>query len=231
MATQIQVRRDTAANWTSANPTLATGEIGFETDQNQFKIGDGSTDYANLSYAGGSDIGNALTDVNSISTETGTSLTIASDGATMQFDVDASQHTVLDKNADNNPRVTTGFVIEENRAFASGGSGPSTPVGHDYTEGPVVQCLQQDFLIGQISGFNNGAKGMYLYEAQGGGNNVLFYNPANTNLQFGSVGSPFDGTYGGTPDEYNPANASVLAIEFVGYNSNAYVTAWSSTEL
>ena len=31
MATQIQVRRDTAANWTSADPTLATGEIGFET--------------------------------------------------------------------------------------------------------------------------------------------------------------------------------------------------------
>lgn len=40
---QIQVRRDTAANWTSENPTLASGEIGFETDTGKFKIGDGST--------------------------------------------------------------------------------------------------------------------------------------------------------------------------------------------
>jgi len=37
--TQIQVRRDTAATWTSTNPTLAEGEIGFETDTGKFKIG------------------------------------------------------------------------------------------------------------------------------------------------------------------------------------------------
>lgn len=37
--TQIQVRRDTAANWTSTNPTLAEGEIGFETNTGKFKIG------------------------------------------------------------------------------------------------------------------------------------------------------------------------------------------------
>ena len=38
----IQVRRDTAAAWTSANTTLANGEIGFETDTNKFKIGNGT---------------------------------------------------------------------------------------------------------------------------------------------------------------------------------------------
>jgi hypothetical protein len=44
----IRVRRDTAANWTSVNPTLAAGEIGFETDTNKFKIGDGSTEWSGL---------------------------------------------------------------------------------------------------------------------------------------------------------------------------------------
>ena len=39
MAATIQVRRGTASQWTTANPTLAAGEIGFETDTNQFKIG------------------------------------------------------------------------------------------------------------------------------------------------------------------------------------------------
>ena len=47
----IQVRRDTAANWTSVNPTLASGEIGFETDTGKFKIGTGSTAWTSLLYA------------------------------------------------------------------------------------------------------------------------------------------------------------------------------------
>ena len=50
MAIQIQTRRDTAANWTSNDPTLAEGEIGFETDTEQFKIGDGTTVWSSLNY-------------------------------------------------------------------------------------------------------------------------------------------------------------------------------------
>jgi len=47
---QIQMRRDTAANWTSTNPTLAAGEVGFETDTYSIKIGDGSSTWNNLIY-------------------------------------------------------------------------------------------------------------------------------------------------------------------------------------
>lgn len=50
--TQIQLRRDTAANWASANPTLASGEPAFETDTGKFKIGDGVTAYNSLPYKG-----------------------------------------------------------------------------------------------------------------------------------------------------------------------------------
>jgi hypothetical protein len=50
MATKIQLRRGTAAEWTSANPTLAQGEIGVETDTKMFKLGDGSTAWATLNY-------------------------------------------------------------------------------------------------------------------------------------------------------------------------------------
>ena len=49
--TQILHRRDTAANWTSVNPTLAGGEIGFETDTGKFKIGTGSATWTSLTYA------------------------------------------------------------------------------------------------------------------------------------------------------------------------------------
>lgn len=51
MADKIQLRRDTAANWTFANPTLAQGELGFETDTKYFKIGDGLTLWNALAYS------------------------------------------------------------------------------------------------------------------------------------------------------------------------------------
>lgn len=52
MATvRIQVRRGTASQWTSANPTLAAGEMGVESDTNKFKFGNGTTAWSSLSYA------------------------------------------------------------------------------------------------------------------------------------------------------------------------------------
>ena len=51
VVTQIQVRRDTAANWTSTNPTLGSGEFGFETDTGYYKIGNGATAWTSLAYA------------------------------------------------------------------------------------------------------------------------------------------------------------------------------------
>lgn len=47
----MQQRRDTAANWTSTNPTLAAGEMGIETDTYKFKVGNGSTAWATLPYS------------------------------------------------------------------------------------------------------------------------------------------------------------------------------------
>jgi hypothetical protein len=43
-------RRDTAANWTAANPTLLAGEIGIESNTEKIKIGDGSTAWTSLAY-------------------------------------------------------------------------------------------------------------------------------------------------------------------------------------
>jgi hypothetical protein len=51
VAIRIQLRRDTAANWVSANPVLRAGEIGIETDTLKFKIGNGSTWTATTNYA------------------------------------------------------------------------------------------------------------------------------------------------------------------------------------
>lgn len=47
---QMAQRKDTAANWTAANPILLSGEIGYETDTKKFKIGNGSTAWNSLAY-------------------------------------------------------------------------------------------------------------------------------------------------------------------------------------
>lgn len=52
MPIQIQLRRGTAAEWTAANPTLAQGEMGMETDTYKFKIGTGTTAWNSLQYGG-----------------------------------------------------------------------------------------------------------------------------------------------------------------------------------
>ena len=52
MTTEIKLRRDTAANWTANNPTLATGEFGYETNTTKFKVGDGATAWNSLAYVG-----------------------------------------------------------------------------------------------------------------------------------------------------------------------------------
>lgn len=51
MSVKIQLKRTTASAWTSLNPTLDVGEIGFETDTKKFKIGDGSTVWTSLPYS------------------------------------------------------------------------------------------------------------------------------------------------------------------------------------
>ena len=58
----IRFRRGTAAQWASANPTLASGEPALETDTGVFKIGDGSSDYASLPAIGAGGLSGGLVD-------------------------------------------------------------------------------------------------------------------------------------------------------------------------
>jgi hypothetical protein len=53
---RIQVRRGLASEWTAANPVLAAGEMGVETNTNLFKFGNGSSTWTALAYANNSDV-------------------------------------------------------------------------------------------------------------------------------------------------------------------------------
>lgn len=49
--TLIQIRRGTAQTWYDTNPTLSSGEFGYETDTGRYKIGDGITSWRSLDYS------------------------------------------------------------------------------------------------------------------------------------------------------------------------------------
>ena len=50
MGVRIRARRDTAANWNTANPTLADGERGYDKTSKRYKTGDGVTLWNALAY-------------------------------------------------------------------------------------------------------------------------------------------------------------------------------------
>lgn len=79
--TQIQIRRGTAAQWSSANPILASGEFGYETDTGKFKIGDGTTAWNSIAVLNG---------VTASSTDTFTNKTINGSNNTLSNIANAS---------------------------------------------------------------------------------------------------------------------------------------------
>lgn len=62
MAQRLLMRRGNAAQWTSANPTLAAGEFGVELDTLKVKIGDGTTAWNTLAYISSGGGGGGVTD-------------------------------------------------------------------------------------------------------------------------------------------------------------------------
>ena len=85
VVTQIQVRRGTASQWTSTNPTLSAGEWGFETDTGKVKIGTGATAWTSLSYIGAGDV--TTTGVQTLTNKTLTApiITLATNAQTESY--------------------------------------------------------------------------------------------------------------------------------------------------
>jgi hypothetical protein len=68
MVTRMQQRRGSAAVWQDANTLLSEGEIGYETDTNKFKVGDGVTTWNSLPYfVNSDDIQSGLLDTDNVS--------------------------------------------------------------------------------------------------------------------------------------------------------------------
>jgi hypothetical protein len=124
--TQIQTRRGTAASWTSTNPTLAAGEIGFESDTGKFKIGNGSTAWAALAYASNVSPLTTKGDLYTYSTDN-TRLAIGNNGESLVADSSTSTGLRYQGNfaAGKNKIINGDFgVWQRGTSFTANGYGP-----------------------------------------------------------------------------------------------------------
>ena len=120
----IQLRRGTATAWTTADPTLAAGEGGLETDTGKIKYGDGTSLWSALPYIG---------DGGSASTLSGASLSTDGTFAANSDTLIPSQKAVKTY-VDN---VVTGLWDDRGNFSAAGGTFPTT--GGSGTAGAVLK--------------------------------------------------------------------------------------------
>ena len=174
MATRMQQRRGTASQWTSANPILNAAEIGWESDNNRFKIGDGVNHWVDLPYfVDGATIQTAINDL--IGTAPGTLNTLAEiaeaigndpdflDNLITSEDITALEDQLDDKvdktqydakgdlivgNADNTPAKlsvgTNGYLLTANSAATNGVEWAAAPVSLPSQTGNDGKYLSTD---------------------------------------------------------------------------------------
>lgn len=104
VVTQIQLRRGTAASWTSTNPILAAGEAGVESDTGLMKIGNGTNTWTQLNYT------NNYPNTN-INNQTGTSYTLVALDSGKMIELSNTSAITLNVPLDSTVNFGTGTQI------------------------------------------------------------------------------------------------------------------------
>ena len=127
MTARIQLRRDTASNWSSTNPTLSSGELGLETDTGKIKVGDNTTAWNSLGYTvypiGFSDLtstpttiaGYGITDaVSNLDDLTDVTINSLTSNQILKYDgTNFVNHTLVFTDISNRPTTLAGYGITD----------------------------------------------------------------------------------------------------------------------
>jgi hypothetical protein len=199
MSVRIQLRRDTAANWTSTNPTLAQGEPGYETDTGKIKYGDGSTAWSTLAYAPASNILDGLIVDSDINTSaainkvkiSGTAITAADTGTVTNTMLAGSiapskisgtavvdtDERLSDARTPTDGSVTTAKIVD----------GAVTPVKLDRSYAPSASPTFTGTVTipagASIDGYLTSAAAASTYQTQAGMSNYLPTSSVGTSVQ------------------------------------------------
>ena len=158
MAVQIQMRRGTASQWTSANPTLAAGEWGLETDTDKFKIGDGSTAWNSITTYSSLGVGTAggtfAGTVNFGSDGSGQDVNFYSDtaGDSMVWDSSAESLTITGTDGQTALNVADGNVVIADSLTAGTITSGTVTMGDDRIDGAIMKDYSETVHAGGNTG-------------------------------------------------------------------------------
>jgi len=230
MPVQIQIRNGTAAQWTSANPVLAAGEVGIETDTRKQKFGDGTTAWNSLSYAGGSGTVTGVTGTSPVASSGGTApaISLASGyGDTLNPYASKTANFVLaaPNGSANVPSFralvsadiptlnqnTTGTAagLSSTLAVASGGTGlTSTPANGALDIGNGTGFTRTTLTAGSNVTITNGAGSITIASTGGGGGSP---GGSTTQVQYNNAGA-FGGISGFTSDGTRVTASTTIGV-------------------
>lgn len=135
MAFKIQLRRDTAANWTANNPLLLNGEIGIETDTLKFKIGNGTQRWNLLTnYAFKPGQANGIATLNSDGK-------IPLSQIPDQISLDTEAATAIQNAINNSGPFTTSSLLEGTNLFFTNARARTAGDGYFDIYGSAAQAL------------------------------------------------------------------------------------------
>jgi hypothetical protein len=228
---QIQIRNGTAAQWTSANPTLAAGEVGIETDTRKQKFGDGTTAWNSLSYAGGTGTVTSVGATSPVASSGGATPTIslnAGYGDTLNPYVSKTANQVLAApngtsgvpsfralvSADiptlNQNTTGTAAGLSSTLAVTSGGTGQTT-----YTDGQLLignstgnTLTKATLTAGTNVTITNSAGGITIAASGGGGGSP---GGSTTQVQYNNAGA-FGGISGFTTDGTRVTASTTIGV-------------------
>jgi hypothetical protein len=222
MSSKIQIRRDTAANWTSTNPVLSQGEPGLETDTNKVKYGDGSTAWTLLDYASGGSgggLGDFVSDwQDGINDNVWRKVTVQ---GTKEFDYQSEGYRLIeitltsDMLADQQNGNLT-FVDADSALFADLWFSYDTAGNNRYLY-LTSEFEQNNFNNNLFYGMTNPSAGTYvIYDDSG----VVTSMTAGTKITFKywSEGTMFDGSYYDTYNNLLPDVSSVGATNEITFS-------------
>ena len=222
MATQIQLRRATAANWVSDDPVLAEGEFGYEKDTRLYKIGNGVLNWNELPYASSSYSVTASFALNS-----GGSGTTLSTGSTYPI---TSSWSVNSRTASLAPNyqiiIATGSTVPFTSSWATTAITANTAsrVGVSTTNTNAEYNIP--FVVG------NGTHPLLI------DNDTLKFNPSTNILTLGGVVPFVDGVYnlGTSTEKWNilysntiTASSTIFTNLNVGSSDNTYPVYFNTT--
>jgi len=149
MADRIKIRRDTGANWTSNDPVLADGEIGWDKTNAVLKVGDGSTAWSSLTAVTSA---HPIGMIGAFAASTPPTGWLACDGSAVSRTTYSSLFSVIGTTWGVGDGSTTFNLPDLQGAFlrGTGSHGSETMADSNAYAGPSVGSFEDDQMQGHI---------------------------------------------------------------------------------